>query len=83
VQVGLGISLIARDAVARELDEGTLEEWVCATLPRRRAWHVVARTGDVLAPTARPFLSHLVRPPGADGGDRFRLDEDARATFVA
>jgi LysR family transcriptional regulator, low CO2-responsive transcriptional regulator len=37
VQVGLGITLISRDAVARELDEGAMEEWRCADLPRQRA----------------------------------------------
>lgn len=59
VQVGLGITLISRDAVARELDEGTLEEWRCADLPRQRAWHVVARAEEPLPPTAGLFLSHL------------------------
>ena len=59
VQVGLGITLISRDAVARELDEGTLEEWRCADLPRQRAWHVVARADEPLPPTAGLFLSHL------------------------
>ncbi len=81
VQVGLGITLIARDAVARELDDGTLEEWTCATLPRQRAWHVVARAGDELAPTARLFLSHLVRPPGSTDEDRFRLTDATSATI--
>jgi len=48
---------------------------------RQRAWHVVARAGDELAPTARLFLSHLVRPPGpADDGDRFQLADGAGAT---
>jgi len=73
VLVGLGITLISRDAVARELDDGMLEEWTCSSLPRRRAWHVVSRSGDELAPTARLFLSHLVRPPESADEDRFRL----------
>ncbi len=59
VQVGLGITLISRDAVARELDEGTLEEWRCADLPRHRAWHVVARAHEPVPATARLFLGHL------------------------
>ncbi len=63
VQVGLGITLISRDAVARELDEGTLEEWRCADLPRQRAWHVVARAHEHLPGTAQLFLAHV-----ADGG---------------
>jgi LysR family transcriptional regulator, low CO2-responsive transcriptional regulator len=66
VQVGLGITLISRDAVARELDEGTLEEWRCAGIPRQRAWHVVARAHEHLRATAGLFLTHLVGV-GADG----------------
>lgn len=66
VQVGLGITLISRDAVVRELDEGTLEEWRCPGIPRQRAWHVVARADEHLPATAGLFLTHLVRT-GADG----------------
>ncbi len=66
VQVGMGITLISRDAVARELDDGSLQEWRCPTLPRRRAWHLVARAGDELPPTARLFVEHLTAP-GRDG----------------
>lgn len=73
VQVGLGITLISRDAVVRELDEGTLEEWRCADLPRQRAWHVVARAHEHLPATAGLFLTHLV---GA-GGDGFTLVREA------
>jgi len=63
VQVGLGITLISRDAVARELEEGTLEEWRYRTLPRHRAWHLVSRAGEELAPTAGLFLSHVAADP--------------------
>jgi DNA-binding transcriptional LysR family regulator len=66
VQVGLGITLISRDAVARELDEGTLQEWRCSGIPRQRAWHVVARAHEHLPATAGLFLTHLVGA-GADG----------------
>ena len=66
VQVGLGITLISRDAVARELDEGAMEEWRCADLPRQRAWHVVARADEQLPATAGLFLTHLVGA-GQDG----------------
>ena len=66
VQVGLGITLISRDAVARELEEGQLEEWRCSDLPRHRAWHVVARANEHLPATAGLFLTHLVGA-GADG----------------
>ena len=59
VQVGLGITLISRDAVARELEDGALEEWRCPTLPRERAWHLVARTSDDLPATASLLVDHL------------------------
>ena len=71
--VGLGITLISRDAVVRELDEGTLEGWRCADLPRQRAWHVVARAHEHLPATAGLFPTHLV---GA-GEDGFTLVRDA------
>jgi DNA-binding transcriptional LysR family regulator len=73
VQVGLGITLISHDAVARELDEGTLEEWRCPGIPRQRAWHIVARAHEHLPATAGLFLTHLV---GA-GTDHFTLVRDA------
>ena len=73
VQVGLGITLISRDAVARELDEGTLEEWQCALLPRQRAWHVVLRAHEPLPATAGLFLTQLV----ASADDGFTLVRDA------
>jgi len=63
VQVGLGITLISRDAVARELEAGALEEWRCDTLPRHRAWHLVSRAGEDLAPTAGLFLAHVTADP--------------------
>ncbi|MGQ0744340.1 MAG: LysR substrate-binding domain-containing protein [Acidimicrobiales bacterium] len=73
VQVGLGITVIARDAVARELDEGSLVEWRCGPLPEQRAWHLVARSGEDLHATAALFLDHAVTA-GVDG---FTLGNDA------
>jgi DNA-binding transcriptional LysR family regulator len=70
VQVGLGITLISRDAVARELEEGTLEEWRCADLPHQRAWHVVARAHEHVPATAGLFLNDLI------GHDGFTLVPD-------
>ena len=60
VQVGLGVTLLSKDAVARELESGELQEWRCPTLPRHRAWHLVARTADDLPATAVLFVEHLV-----------------------
>lgn len=73
-QVGLGITLISRDAVARDLDEGTLEEWRVPTLPRHRAWHLVARAGDELPATASLFVNHLTGTH-ADGFQRTDTEE--------
>lgn len=68
VQVGLGIALISRDAVAGELEVGALEEWRIPTLPRHRAWHVVARAGEGLPPTGALFVHHLAdRERSGDG----------------
>ncbi len=78
VQVDLGITLISRDAVARELEDGTLEEWRCPTLPRHRAWHLVARSGDELPPSAALFVEH-VSGVAADG---FRLIEGHHHVFT-
>ncbi|HEV3401343.1 MAG TPA: LysR substrate-binding domain-containing protein [Acidimicrobiales bacterium] len=84
VLVGLDITLISRDAGSRELDERALEEWRCpaagtapdggreSIVPRQRAWHLVARAGDELPPTARLFLTHIADPDAALGG-RFQL----------
>lgn len=94
VLVGLGITLISRDAVTRELDEGTLEEWrvlrdgsrgtvhTVHTVPRHRAWHLVARAGDELDPTARLFLSHLAKPDRAADADRFTPVDGAGSLFL-
>lgn len=74
VQVGLGINLISRDAVARELEDGALEEWRVPTLPRHRAWHLVARAGDELPATASLFVNHLTGAH-ADGFHRTVIEE--------
>jgi DNA-binding transcriptional LysR family regulator len=77
VQVGLGITLISRDAVAPQLGAGLLVEWRCGPLPLRRSWHVVARTTGGLDPTARLLLRHLVDDGSAADShiECFRLTE--------
>jgi DNA-binding transcriptional LysR family regulator len=73
VRAGLGVTLISRDAVARELEGRALEEWRCPGLPLRRAWHVVGRAGEDLPPTAGLFLAGLASPGGNAGGACFDL----------
>ncbi|HEV2068318.1 MAG TPA: LysR family transcriptional regulator [Acidimicrobiales bacterium] len=60
VRAGLGVTLISRDAVARELSRGALEEWHCPVVPLERHWHAVGPAGEDLTPTAALFLSGLV-----------------------
>ena|SRR5271165_3805169 len=75
VRVGLGVALLSRDAVARQLEEGSLEELRAGPLPLQRQWCVVGRAGETLPATAALFLSHLTGAGGDDGaGPRsFRL----------
>ena len=81
VIAGLGVTLISRDAVTRELADGGLIEVDTPLTPLRRDWHLVANRGRLPA-TARLFVSHLLesgdfRPPRREG----QPDEtSARAT---
>jgi DNA-binding transcriptional LysR family regulator len=70
VQVGLGITLLSRDAAGSELASGSVEEWRYGQLPLRREWHVVGRAGEELDPTAVLMLEHL---GSAEGDERFTL----------
>lgn len=79
VRAGLGVTLISRDAVVRELGRGELEEWRGPGLPLERTWHVVGRAGEDLPPTAALFLAGLAAPGEALWAGRFRLREAAGA----
>ncbi|MGH3755830.1 MAG: LysR substrate-binding domain-containing protein [Pseudonocardiaceae bacterium] len=72
VRAGLGVTLISRDAVARELGRGTLQEWRGPGLPLQRAWHVAGRAGEDLPPTAALFLASLTAPAPALAARRFQ-----------
>jgi DNA-binding transcriptional LysR family regulator len=60
VRIGLGVTLISADAVAGDLAAGGLEEWKHLGLPIERPWHLLARAGELLAPTPDRFLAHLL-----------------------
>jgi DNA-binding transcriptional LysR family regulator len=60
VLIGLGITLISRDAVAEQLATAQLEEWTHGPLPLERAWHLVTRAGEPLAATPALFLDGLL-----------------------
>jgi DNA-binding transcriptional LysR family regulator len=72
VRAGLGVTLISRDAVARELERGALEEWRGPGLPLERTWHVAGRAGEALPPTAALFLEGLTTPGEVAGSAAFR-----------
>jgi len=46
----------AKDAVARELEQGLLEEWRCEGLGRDRSWYLVGPAAEELPPTTALFL---------------------------
>lgn len=58
--VGLGITLLSRDAVQRELGSRRLEILPVAGTPLRRWWHVVTRGDQRLPATAALFLDDLL-----------------------
>lgn len=59
VAAGLGITLISRDAVARQLSEGRLVEVPVASTPLHRDWHLVAKPGHLPA-TAAMLAAHVL-----------------------
>jgi DNA-binding transcriptional LysR family regulator len=61
VRIGLGVTLISRDAVEMQLAGGALEEWRHGPLPLERAWHVVSAAGEPIAATPQLFLDHLLK----------------------
>jgi DNA-binding transcriptional LysR family regulator len=59
-RVGLGISLLSRDAVAREIADGTLAEIPTPITPLVRDWYLVASADRELPPGARRFLAYVI-----------------------
>jgi DNA-binding transcriptional LysR family regulator len=60
---GLGVTLISRDAVTRELDHGVLAELPAPGTPLRRDWYLVSREGQLPAPSRR-FVQHVRQAGG-------------------
>jgi LysR family transcriptional regulator, low CO2-responsive transcriptional regulator len=71
-QVGLGVTLLSRDAVAAEVAEGKLAEIPVPGTPLHRDWYLVARPGPLL-PAATRLVAHALRAGGfrrPDAADR-------------
>ncbi len=66
--VGLGVTLVSRDAVAQELASGRLAEIAVPGTPLHRDWYLLANPGRLPLPAAR-LVAHVLadngfRPPG-------------------
>jgi LysR family transcriptional regulator, low CO2-responsive transcriptional regulator len=59
VVAGLGATLISRDAVSRELDDGSLVEVPLPGSPLPRDWHLTANPGPLPA-TAQALVDHVL-----------------------
>src|SRR5262245_15810313 len=71
-QVGLGVTLLSRDAVATELAAGQLAELPVPGTPLHRDWYLAARPGPLL-PAAARLVAHALRAGGfrrPDAADR-------------
>jgi DNA-binding transcriptional LysR family regulator len=62
-QVGLGVTLLSRDAVAAELAAGKLAEIPVPCTPLHRDWYLVAHPGR-LPPAAARLVTHALRVGG-------------------
>lgn len=56
---GLGVTLISRDAVARDLEDHRLVEVTLPGTPLPRDWHITANPGR-LSSTAQAFVTHVL-----------------------
>lgn len=59
VIAGLGIALLSRHAVRRELDNGALVELPVTELPLMRSWCLVHPRGKYLSPVAQTFFAFI------------------------
>jgi LysR family transcriptional regulator, low CO2-responsive transcriptional regulator len=70
VRAGLGISLLSREGVARDLERGTLVVIPTAATPIDRNWHLVSAAGRELPLGAKAFIAYAT----GTGGFESRLD---------
>ncbi len=59
VIAGLGIALLSRHAVRRELESGALRELPVSELPLMRSWCLVHPRGKYLSPVAQTFFAFI------------------------
>lgn len=58
---GLGVTLVSRDAVRRELDTGALVELPVPGVPLDRPWHLVSQPDST--PSTRLLVEHVLASP--------------------
>ena len=56
---GLGVALLARDAITRDVADGRLEIVATPATPLLRPWHVLASSDRELSPGAARFVDYL------------------------
>lgn len=64
VEMGLGVGLIALDAAADRLSQGSISVRACPFTPIDRPWHLVSHSGQPLGPTALALARSMVEPGG-------------------
>jgi LysR family transcriptional regulator, low CO2-responsive transcriptional regulator len=64
--VGLGVTLVSRDAVAQELASGRLAEVRVPGTPLHRDWYLIAHPGRLPLPAAR-LVAHVLEDTGESG----------------
>src|SRR5579863_2513149 len=75
--VGLGVTLVSRDAVAGQLSSGALVEVPVPSTPLRRPWHAVTRPG--VSAAAELLVTHLLAGE-EPGGGRWRAPSRSRSS---
>ncbi|MBC5800542.1 MAG: LysR family transcriptional regulator [Candidatus Eremiobacteraeota bacterium] len=59
IRVGLGVSLLAREGIARELADGVIDIIATPVTPLPRPWHLVASAERELSSPAARFVDYL------------------------